>query len=213
MFEMNPHDLHAFCVDRLARGRMEPQVMSRFARLFAKADRAWMASHAPARPHSDRPVLRARLVAFGEAAAFVTLFHRHLAAPVSHVFSVGAFHDGRLCGVAVAGRPVARRLDDGATLEITRVATDGTRNACSKLLAAVRAEARKRAFSRVVTYTLPQEGGASLRAAAFTCDGPAGGGRWSRAGRVREDVQPLARKTRWIARLPQSGAIASMRRR
>jgi hypothetical protein len=41
-------------------------------------------------------------------------------------FAVGASVDGKLVGVAIAGRPVARRLDDGKTLEVLRVCTDGS---------------------------------------------------------------------------------------
>lgn len=132
-----------------------------------------------------------------EASAFVNKRHRHLASTVGHKFSIGAFAETELVGAAITGRPVARMLDDGLTVEVLRVATDGTRNACSKLYGAVRREAKKRGFKRIVTYTLPGEGGASLRAAGFTSEGPAGGGSWSRPGRARTDRHPTASKLRW----------------
>lgn len=94
---------------------------------------------------------------------------------------------GRLVGVAIVGRPVARLLDDGSTLEITRVAADGTRNSCSALLAACRREPRPRHIACLATYTLASESGASLRAAGFPPDGAGGGGSWDRASRRRED--------------------------
>jgi hypothetical protein len=79
-----------------------------------------------------------------------------------------------LHGVAIAGRPVARALDDGLSIEVLRIATDGARNACSMLYGACRRAARALGYRRVLTYTLPHEGGASLRAAGFRLDGNAG---------------------------------------
>ena len=67
---------------------------------------------------------------------YVGRYHRHSVPPVGGKFS-GACYDGdHLCGVAICGRPVARYLDDGLTLEILRCCTDGTGNACSKLYGA-----------------------------------------------------------------------------
>lgn len=136
-------------------------------------------------------------MAFGQAAAFCAVYHRHLDPPVGHLFSLGVFCAGRLVGAAIVGRPVARMLDDGKTAEITRVAVDGTRNACSALLAACRREAKKRKYERIVTYTLPTESGVSLRAAGFQPDGEVGGGTWNRAKRAREDRHPTVKKLRW----------------
>lgn len=39
-------------------------------------------------------------------------------------------------GVAIAGQPIARKLDDGLTIEVRRLCTDGTKDACSKLYGA-----------------------------------------------------------------------------
>jgi hypothetical protein len=69
----------------------------------------------------------------------------------------------------------------------------------AELLGAARKEAKKRGYARVITYTLPAEGGVSLRAAGYTSDGPAGGGSWSRDSRERLDRHPTDRKTRWFA--------------
>lgn len=136
-----------------------------------------------------------------DAGAFVNMHHRHHPSPIGHLFSIGCFADDVLVGVAIIGRPVARMLDDGSTVEITRLASAGARNVCSKLLGAARKETKKRGYGRVITYTLPAEGGASLRAAGYTCDGPAGGGSWKRKTRLRLDRHPTERKTRWVAHI------------
>jgi hypothetical protein len=90
-------------------------------------------------------------------------------------FCIGAADDEDvLRGVVVVGRPVARMLDDALTLEVTRTATDGTRNACSLLYAAAWRAAKALGYQRLVTRTQRGETGASLGAA---------GGRSSRTGR------------------------------
>lgn len=136
-----------------------------------------------------------------QVATFIALHHRHHRPPVGDVFRLACVdEDGVVRGVASVGRPVARRYDDGMTLEVNRVATDGARNACSLLYGAARRVAFGLGYRRIVTYTLPEEGGASLRGAGWTCDGefagPAAG--WlSRAG--RSDAIPGGGKVRWVA--------------
>jgi len=190
--------LFRFIEDRVHRGIIEPRGFWRLARALGHLPRPFLEPHpASADP---RPRLRVGVIPFSRAAAFSAAHHRHLRAPIGHVFSVGIFTgNGVLCGVAIVGRPVARMLDNGSTLEITRVAVDGTRNACSAVLAAARREARRRGIQRLVTYTLPSESGASLRAAGFKPDGRAGGGSWSRVGRPRLDIAPTQPKLRWVA--------------
>ena len=132
-----------------------------------------------------------------EANAFVTLFHRHLGKVVGHKFSLAAAVGETVVGVAIFGRPVARMEDDGLTLEVLRVATQGTKNACSFLYGACRRACFALGYKRLVTCNLPEEGGASLRAAGFRCIGEAGGGSWSRQGRPRVDKHPLQPKFKW----------------
>ncbi|WP_343123974.1 XF1762 family protein [Frateuria terrea] len=134
-----------------------------------------------------------------QAKAFVAEHHRHHRAPQGGLFALAAMDGERLCGVVIVGRPVARGLDDGRTAEVTRCCTDGTRNACSILYGRARRAARALGYSRVVTYTLPEEGGASLRAAGWQCVGEAGGGSWSCSSRPRVDHHPVQRKLRWEA--------------
>lgn len=138
-------------------------------------------------------------ISLREAQEFVRAHHRHHPPPRGCLFCVAAEDSGRIVGVAVVGRPVARMLQDGYTAEVTRLATDGTRNACSLLYGAAWRAARAIGYRRLVTYTLPEEGGASLRAAGWRLVGEAGGGSWSRAGRPRVDLAPTQAKLRWEA--------------
>lgn len=150
--------------------------------------------------------LSIRPVFLDEANAFVMRLHRHHKPVPGAMFSVGVEDDsGRLCGVAIASRPVAPKLQDGRSAEITRVCTDGTRNACSMLYGALRKALRAIGYTRIITYTLPEEGGASLRAAGFRLDKADAGGPsrlWhSRPGRNAEPVGDdlIGGKWRWVA--------------
>ena len=136
------------------------------------------------------------------ARAVITEWHRHHRAPQGALFAVGCEDgEGTLHGVATIGRPVARRFDDGYTCEVTRLCTDGTRNACSLLYGAAARAAAALGYRDIITYTLPEEGGASLRAAGWEFDGDTGGGAWSRVSRERVDDHPTGVKHRWRKRL------------
>lgn len=110
------------------------------------------------------------------AREFVGENHRHNKPPIGHKFSIACYEDGRLCGVVMVGRPVARNLDDGLTLEINRNCTDGTYNACSMLYGAACRAAKALGYKRIVTYTLQSEPGTSLKASGFTMDKNNAGG-------------------------------------
>lgn len=99
-----------------------------------------------------------------EASEYVARHHRHNKPTVGGMFALGAAQDGKLVGVAIAGRPVALCLDDGKTLEILRVTTDGTANTCSSLYARCAKIARLTGYKRIITYTLEEE--PELRCAA-----------------------------------------------
>lgn len=126
-----------------------------------------------------------------EANAFVQSVHRHHSPVVGHKFSIGASCENRIIGVIIVGRPVARRLDNGLTLEVTRCCTDGTRNACSMLYRAACRVAVNLGFKRLITYTLATESGASLRGAGFSLLGLRGGGNWNVPSRPRIDTDAL----------------------
>lgn len=137
-----------------------------------------------------------------EADAWIRQHHRHHRPARGCAFVIGASDGAVIVGVAVIGRPVARKLQDGWTAEVTRVATNGYRNACSFLYGAAWRAARALGYRRLVTYTLPSEGGASLRGAGWTLIGEAGGGSWSRTDRPRVDLHPTQTKLRWERQIP-----------
>ncbi len=133
-----------------------------------------------------------------EANAFVAKYHRHSLPTVGGKFAVGAIKQGKLVGVAVAGRPVARPLDDGKTIEILRVCTDGTPNCCSFLYARVAKIARLFGYTRVITYTLEEESGASLRAVGGRVVGRVEAREWSAPSRHRKSQAVYRKKKlRW----------------
>lgn len=136
-------------------------------------------------------------VSLAEANAFVVQHHRHHKPVTGHKFSIGCTADGRLVGVAIVGRPVSRYLDNGLTLEVNRLCTDGTKNACSMLYAAAWRAARAMGYLKIITYTLDTENGASLRAAGWTCAGLAGGKRWTGSRRPAADLYPAQMKYRY----------------
>jgi len=141
--------------------------------------------------------LRKVPVTLAEANAFVAERHRHHKPVPYHKFSIGAVKGERLVGVVIVGRPVARLRDDGETLEVTRLCTDGTRNACSFLYGAAARAAFALGYRRIGTYTLPDEGGASLRASGWKLIGERGGGGWARPNRHRIDKAPTCVKLLW----------------
>jgi hypothetical protein len=136
-----------------------------------------------------------------EANAFVVLRHRHHKPTVGHKFSIAAADVYTVRGVAIVGRPVARGNDDGWTLEVNRCCTDGTFNACSILYAAAWRAAKALGYRRLITYTLPAEGGASLRGAGWRLIGERGGGNWNTPSRPRIDTDAALRgqKLLWEA--------------
>jgi hypothetical protein len=138
-----------------------------------------------------------------EANAFVRQHHRHHNPVPGHKFSLGvADEDNVIRGVAIVGRPVARMLDNGLTLEVNRVATDGCPNACSALYGAARRACFALGYQRLVTYTLATEPGSSLRGAGWKCLGERGrpnGRSWDMPGRPRVDKHPTQMKLLWEA--------------
>lgn len=138
--------------------------------------------------------LRHVRVRLDEANVFVARHHRHHKPVVGHLFSLGATLNGELVGVAIVGRPVARMRDDGVTAEVTRLCTDGTRNACSFLYGAAARAAFALGFTRIGTYILASENGTTMRAAGWRMIGQTAGGSWSRPSRGREDKHPTEPK-------------------
>lgn len=137
-------------------------------------------------------------ITLAEANEFVSQYHRNHKPVVGHKYSI-AVNNGTIRGVVIVGRPVSRHLDNGWTLEVNRCCTDGTKNACSMLYAAAWRAAKAMGYKRLITYTLPQEGGASLRASGWKLLGEAGGGNWNCKSRPRIDTDHQQAKFIWEA--------------
>ena len=146
---------------------------------------------------TKRELLVIRPIHLREAKEFVRLHHRHNIPPVGGKFAVACYEGNRLCGVAICGRPTARRSDNGLTLEIYRNCTDGTYNACSKLYGACCRIAKCMGYQRIITYTLESENGASLRASGFNFEGQAGGIAWTGTRKRNYYISPEEMKNRW----------------
>jgi hypothetical protein len=138
---------------------------------------------------------------FKEAATFVAQHHRHHPPARGWKFGVAVNDGEKIVGVLVVGRPLARALDNGYTLEVTRCCTDGTKHAASMLYGAAWRAAKALGYRRLITYTLASEPGTSLVAAGWkalytTKDRPNG---WNMPGRPRVVNAPTGQKTLWEA--------------
>jgi len=149
-------------------------------------------------------VLRVRPLTLRQANELVAELHRHHRPVRGHRFSIGVERDGQLVGAAIVGRPVSRGCDPYRTAEVTRLVTDGTKNACSILYARSARAAQAMGFDRIQTYVLADEPATSLKAAGWEFEGLTSGGDWNNstayAGKRRTD-QPMGPKQRWVKRL------------
>jgi hypothetical protein len=136
-------------------------------------------------------------VSYADACLFVTQYHRHHRPPQGWKWGIAVNDGERVVGVVMVGRPVARYLDDGRTLEVTRCCTDGTKNATSKLYGAAWRASKAMGYQRLVTYILSTESGTSLLASGWKCLYETRGGSWSCKSRPRTDRHPLSAKTYW----------------
>lgn len=142
-----------------------------------------------------------RPISLKDANLYVLKHHRHHKPCAGCKFCLSVYDDNRLCGVAICGRPVARAYDNGEILEVNRVCTDGTKNACSFLYGAASRIARIMGYEKIITYTLKSESGASLRASGFTCEGEAGKEMWTGKRSARDNGAPKEKKNRWVREL------------
>lgn len=155
-----------------------------------------------------------------DANEFIGRLHRHHKPVVGHRFSIGAVKTEvrelipsgpvrveQLVGVAIVGRPVARMTNQRTVVEVTRLCTDGTKNACSALYAAAARIAREMGYQLIQTFILATEPGTSLRAAGWECAGPSEGGDWNRPSRGgRRTDQPMEPKVKWVKLLNGDGS-------
>lgn len=132
---------------------------------------------------------------------YVTVYHRHHKAVRGCKFCLSLQDGNETIGVAICGRPVSRYLDNGLTLEINRLCTNGAKNACSMLYGACVRVAKEMGYRKVITYILESENGASLKASNFKCEGIAGGVQWTGNRSGRDNGVPKEMKTRWVYEL------------
>jgi hypothetical protein len=135
-----------------------------------------------------------------EANDFVKKLHRHHKPVVGHRFSIGAEHGGKLVGCVIVGRPVARQSDQKNIAEVTRLVTDGTKNACSFLYAQAARAAKELGFLTIQTFILPTETGVSLKASGWKNLGETKKGSWHTRINRRND-QPECLKIKWVKSL------------
>jgi hypothetical protein len=134
-----------------------------------------------------------------KANEIVTQWHRHHKPSVGHKFSIALVEDEDYIGIAICGRPVARGSDDGLTLEVARLCTDGTPNACSKLYGACARVAKEMGYVKIQTYILQSEPGTSLKASGWIMEAVTAGGQWKRTdGIINRTDQPTEPKQRWV---------------
>lgn len=148
---------------------------------------------------SDHAPLGLVPITLDQANVFVAAKHRHHRPVVGSKFQVAVASGGEIVGVAIAGRPVARALDDGWTLEVNRTCTDGHPNANSMLYGAVARAAFALGYRKVITYTLRSESGTSLRAAGWRIVAEISGREWDMPSRPRVKIggAQLEAKLRW----------------
>ena len=142
-------------------------------------------------------MLELQPVTYREACMFIKEHHSHHLPPQGWKFGIGVNNGEKIVGVVTVGRPVARHKDDGWTLEVTRCCTDGTKNVASKLYASAWRAVKAMGYKRLITYTLQEEKGTSLKACGWKIVGQVRGGSWSVPSRPRIDKHPLGQKLLW----------------
>ncbi len=143
-----------------------------------------------------------------EANDFVEQHHRHSARTSNDggKFAIGIEVGGELVGAAIVGRPVARMLQRPGAAELLRccVSSAAPRNACSRLEARCKRIWQQMGGTRLLTYTLARESGASLRATGAVREANVDAESWSRPSRRRAARSIEAEdKVRWSWTLPE----------
>lgn len=132
-----------------------------------------------------------------ESNEFVAKYHRHHDPVHRDKFRVGCSEGEVLVGVANVGRPVSRVLDDGKTLEVTRLCTTGEKDVCSFLYSRCARIAKEMGYSKIITYILESENGTSLKASGWHKEADTNGHNWSCKSRPRKTTAPTCDKQRW----------------
>lgn len=155
-------------------------------------------------------MLRAVPIELKAANEFVVGLHRHHDPVHRDKYRLAAEKDGKIVGVIQVGRPVARHLDDGETLEVVRLCSDGTANVCSFLYSRAARIAAELGYHKIITYILNSEQGESLKAAGWHKEGEVHGHSWSCPSRPRATSAPVCNKQRWSKSLIAPKALKRM---
>ena len=123
------------------------------------------------------------------AKEWVALYHSHHKPPVGHLWSVGAYSGEELIGCVIVSRPVAPALQAAGCMEVTRLCTNGHKNAASKLLGAAWGAAKAMGCRRMVSYTRVDEDGTPYRAAGWVATHRTEGRSWT-SGNKRDRWLP-----------------------
>ena len=157
-------------------------------------------------------MLTIKPISIRAANTFVEYNHRHHGVKTGCRFAIACYEGEQLHGVAICSNPVGRNADDGVTLEVARLCTDGTRNACSILYGACARIAKDMGFRKIQTYILASESGTSLKASGWICEGTAGRESWNKwesertkqrneykqLSLLEDKTPPQELKTRWV---------------
>lgn len=150
-----------------------------------------------------------------EAQAYINQYHRHHEASHRDKFRIAASDGEKIIGVIQVGRPVSRILDNGKTLEVLRLCTQGDKDVCSFLYSRAARIAKEMGYEKIITYILESEQGTSLKASGWELEADnVGGSDWNVPSRPREvinaqlsflDTKPKypinVKKQRWVKRL------------
>ena len=156
-----------------------------------------------------------------DADEFIRAWHRdHKYHPISrfHRFSIGLTADEKLIGAVIVGFPMARHTDRHQVAEVNRLATGGSKNACSQLLGNASQAVKAMGFARLVMFVEPTERTAPsfLKAAGFRFDGETSGARWDRGrttdSRIRRP-SPDNSKHRWVIDYKIVASVTPVRRK
>ena len=150
-----------------------------------------------------------------KANALVEVLHRHHGPLAFHIASIGAERrtDNHIVGAATLLRPCSPVQDDKVTIELARLTTDGSRNACSFLLGACARLAWSLGYLRIQTYTMAEESGSSLRAAGWRLEILSPGTKWNRPNRPRADNHIIGPRVRWAAFAPEVFSMCDTQKR
>ena len=135
--------------------------------------------------NKDSRMLELRPMSLKQANGVVAKWHSHHKPVIGHKFSVGVFDQEECEGCVIVSRPVAQALDDGVTFEVTRLCTNGRKNAASMLLGSAWRASRAMGVRRLVSYTREDEHGTSYKAAGWLVAGKVKGRPWVTGNKVQ----------------------------